>query len=307
MKYERLGKTDLNVSRITYGCWELGGGPWELTSDQTNIRALQVAFDNGMTSFDTAEGYGDGHSEEIVGKALATRRRECVIATKVSPKHLRAADVRASLEASLRRLATDTVDLYYIHWPNVEIPIEETMSELNKAREQGLIRAIGVSNFSLEQLKRATELGRIDAFQPEYSLLQRDIERGLLDYCRASSISVLSYSSVAKGILAGAFHLGGTALKKEDFRAKRRLFLEGQFEKEAELIQVIKEIAESKGATLSQIAIAWLLHQRGLTSAIAGTQNEKHLLENIGAADVALSAREIERLTSTSTKVLKTL
>jgi myo-inositol catabolism protein IolS len=307
MNYEPLGKTGLKVSRVTFGCWELGGPPWEFTGDEGNVRALRTAVDNGVTSFDTAEGYGDGHSEEIVGKALAARRGECVIATKVSPKHLHAKDVRASIQASLGRLATDYVDLYYIHWPNEEIPIEETMSELNRIKNEGLIRAIGVSNFSLDQLKRASELGRIDAIQPEYSLLQRDIEQGILPFCREHSISVLSYSSVAKGVLTGVFHLGAASLSPQDFRAKRRLFLEGQFAKEAPLIHLMKEMADAKGATVSEIAIGWLLHQPGLTSAIVGTQNEKHLVENVRAADVELSPDEVRRLASVSAEVLKSL
>jgi myo-inositol catabolism protein IolS len=305
--YETLGRTRLKVSRITFGCWELGGGPWEFTSDETNIKALRVALDKGITSFDTAEGYGDGHSEEIVGRALAGRRQECFVATKVAPKHLRAPDVRAALQASLRRLATDHVDLYYIHWPNVEIPIEETMGELNKLKAEGLIRSIGASNFSLEQLQKASSLGRIDAIQPEYSLLQRDIEGGILQFCRDNAISVLSYSSIAKGILTGAFHLGGVRLKPDDFRAKRRLFLEGQFEKEAPLLHMMKEIADAKGVTVTQVAIGWILCQRGMTSAIVGTQSEKHLLENIGAVDVALSQDELQRLAAASNAVLGSL
>jgi myo-inositol catabolism protein IolS len=305
--YETLGKTGLRVSRITFGCWELGGGPWEFTSDDTNIKALRMALDKGITSFDTAEGYGDGHSEEIVGRALAGRRQECFIATKVAPKHLRAPDVRAALQASLRRLATDHVDLYYIHWPNVEIPIEETMGELNKLKAEGLISSIGASNFSLEQLQKASSLGRIDAIQPEYSLLQRDIEGGILQFCRDNAISVLSYSSIAKGILTGAFHLGGARLKPDDFRAKRRLFLEGQFEKEAPLLHLMKEIADAKRVTVTQVAIGWILHQRGMTSAIVGTQSEKHLLENIGAVDIAFSEGDLERLAAASSKVIGSL
>lgn len=307
MKYEKLGKTDFKVSAITFGCWELGGGPWEFTSDETNVRALQLAFENGITTFDTAEGYGDGHSEEIVGKALAGRRKDCIIATKVSPKHLRASDVRASIEASLKRLKTDYVDIYYIHWPNVEIPLEETMPELNKLKEEGLIRAIGVSNFSPGQLKEALELGRVDVIQPEYSLLQRNIENELLPFCIENSISVMSYSSIAKGILTGAFHLGNAKLKPDDFRSTRRLFLPEHLEKEAELIHAMKEIADAKEVTLSHIAISWLLHQKGLTSAIVGTQSEKHLMENIQAVDVTLSAQELEVLNAVSTKVLNSL
>lgn len=306
MKYRKLGNTDINVSNITFGCWELGGQQWEFTSDETNIKVLQYAFESGITSFDTAEGYGDGHSEEITGKALKGKRQQCFIATKVSPKNLRPKDARAALEASLKRLGTDYADLYYMHRPNDEVPIEETMSEFNKFKKEGLIRAIGVSNFSLEQLKKAVEFGRIDAIQPEYSLLQRDIENdGMLQFCVENSISIMSYSSIAKGILTGMFHLGGVKLADNDFRRTRRMFLPEHLEKETELINLMKEIADNKGCKLSQIAISWLLCQKGLTSAIVGTQSEKHLMENIVAVDLELSGKELNQLTAVSTKVLE--
>jgi len=307
MQYERLGKQDFNVSRITFGCMELGGGPWEVAGDEDNIRILRLAFENGITTFDTAESYGGGHSEEIVGKALEGKRKDCIIATKVSPNHLLPKDIRTSIEASLKRLNTDYVDIYYIHWPNDEIPIGETMSEFNKLKNEGIIRSIGVSNFSLEQLKKALEYGRIDAIQPEYNLLQRDIEKGLLQFCYESSISVLSYNSIAKGILTGAFHLGGAKIREDDFRRMRRLFLPEHMEKETELILLMKEIAESKGATISQIAISWLLHQKGFTSAIVGTQNEKHFVENVRSTDIELSDHELERLDEISTEVINSL
>lgn len=307
MKYEKLGKTDLQVSRIVFGCWELGGEPWEFTSDESNFKTLHFAYENGITTFDTAEGYGNGHSEEVVGKALVGIRKNCIIATKVSPKNLRALDVRKSIESSLKNLNTDYVDIYYIHWPNEEIPIEETMEEFNKLKREGLIRAIGVSNFSLQQLKKAMELGQIDVIQLEYSLLQRDIEKGTLQYCCENSISVLSYSSIAKGILTGIFHLGKAKFKEDDFRLARRLFKKEHLEKESELINLIKEIADTKGTNLSQIAISWLLHQKGLTSTIVGTQSEKHLFENIHSTDIDLSSDELDRLEKISTKVLDSL
>ena len=156
-------------------------------------------------------------------------------------------------------------------------------------------------------MKEAAAIGRVDALQPEYSLLQRDIEQGLLQYCHDNSISVMSYSSVAKGVLTGAFHFGKDKIDQSDFRATRRLFLEGQLETEAALLHLMKEIADGKGVTVSQIAISWLLHQQGLTSAIVGTQNEKHLLDNIRAADVTLSGDELDRLSKTSTRVLNRL
>jgi myo-inositol catabolism protein IolS len=307
MLYRSLGKTDIRLSAMTFGCWELGGGPWEFTSDQNNIRLLQKAYELGITSFDTAEGYGDGHSEEIVGAALKDVREKCVIASKVSRKNLLPKDVRASAETSLRRLQTDYMDLYYIHWPSYEVPVGETLSEFQKLKEEGKIRAIAVSNFSLDQLKEASQYAQIDALQPEYSLLHRSIEQDIIPYCIENGISILSYSSIAKGILTGAFHQQGKLIKEDDFRATRRLFLPEHLAAEAELVAHMKELAETKGASVSQIAIAWLLHKPGLTSAIIGTQSESHLVDNVNAAKVELTTEEISRLDQLSDQALSVI
>lgn len=307
MKYVKLGKTDFDVSAITFGCMELGGGPWEVNSDEDNIRVLQKAFEYGITTFDTAEMYGNGHSEEVLGKALEGKRKECIFATKVNKEHLWPADIRTSVEASLKRLRTDYLDVYYVHWPSYEIPIEETMSEFNKLKKEGLIRAIGVSNFSLKQLQKAMEYARIDLIQPEYNLLQRDIENGIMQYCQENSISICSYNSIAKGILTGKFHLGGAVITDDDFRRKKRLFLPEHLEKEMDIILLLKEIADAKGCSLSQVAISWLFYQKGFTSAIVGTQNEKHLEDNVRAVEIELAENEIERLDKVSLRIINGL
>ncbi|HEY5584342.1 MAG TPA: aldo/keto reductase [Ruminiclostridium sp.] len=307
MKYTNLGKAGFKVSKITFGCMELGGGPWEVNNDEDNIRVLQTAFEKGITTFDTAEMYGKGHSEEVLGKALEGKRKECIFASKVNKEHLWPKDIRYAVEASLKRLKTDYLDIYYVHWPNYEIPIDETMAEFNKLKDEGIIRAIGVSNFSLEQLKKAMECARIDLIQPEYNLLQRDIEDGIMEYCYDNFISICSYNSIAKGILTGAFHLGGAIIRDDDFRRKKRLFLPEHLEKEMDIILLLKEIADSKGVTISQIAISWLFYQKGFTSAIVGTQNEKHFVENIKAVDIELSENELERLDHVSLKVINSL
>lgn len=313
MKYAKLGATDMEVSRVTFGAMELGGGNafgsgidrWDVKPDEDNIKLLRKAFENGVTTFDTAEVYGSGHSEQVVGKALRDIRKECVIATKISAHHLRPADIRTALNQSLFRLNTDYIDIYYIHSPSKDIPIGDTMAELNKLKESGIIRAIGVSNFSLEQLKEALEYGRIDAVQPEYNLLQRAIEKDLLPFCREKAISVMSYNSIAKGILTGAFHLYGQ--KVNDFRKNRPLFQPEKMAKITPLIEALKEMADMKNSSLSQIAISWLFNQQGLTSAIIGTQNEKHFLDNVKAAELLLSGTEIARLDTISQKVLADL
>lgn len=304
MKYKKLGKTETEISTITFGCWELGGGPWEFTSDETNIRAIHHALDLGINVFDTAEGYGQGHSEEIVGIALEGKRQDVIISTKVSPNHLAPADLRKSVENSLRRLKTDYIDIYYVHWPNNEIPLQDTLNEFNKLKEEKLIRAIGLSNFSIQQLQEGVQYAQIDVIQPEYSLLHREIEKEIIPFCSDNSIGVMSYSSIAKGILTGAFHLYGKTLKEDDFRKTRRLFLPEHIEAETELLQVMKEMADERKLAVSQIAITWLLHQESVTSAIIGTQSEKHMIENAKSTDVVLSEQEIQRLNQVSSRVL---
>ncbi len=304
MKYEKLGTTDMKISAITFGCWELGGGQWEKQSDETNFQAIEKAFELGIQTFDTAMGYGNGHSETIVGEALAGKRKECIISTKVSPSHLKAADVRASAENSLQRLQTDYIDIYYIHWPNKDIPLAETLAEFNKLKEEKLIRAIGLSNFSIDQLKEAAQLAKIDVIQPEYSLLHRSIEDEIIPYCVENQIGIMTYSSIAKGILTGAYHYGRAVIKETDFRKERRLFLPEHLEAESELVDLVKEIAEQRSVTMSEAAIGWLLQKTGVTSAIVGTQNLKHLEENIRAVDLRLTPQEMNRLEQVSAQVL---
>ena len=304
MKYCTLGKTDISISRVTHGCMELGGGRWKTLDKESNSALLKTALENGITTFDTAEGYGAGASELIVGEALKDRRKDCVIATKVLPDNLRAADVRKAAEGSLKRLQTDYIDLLYVHWPNAGIPITETLGEFIKLKEEGKIRAIGVSNFSLEQLKEAMEITHIDALQPEYNLLQRKIEDGLLSYCADNQISVLSYNSIAKGILSGVFHFNGVKLDAEDFRNEKPLFFPENLETEKPLMNSLKAVAQVHNGTISQIAAAWVLAQRGMSSAIIGTQNPRHFVENIHSVDIELTQEEIDVLNKTSSEVI---
>ena len=304
MKYCKLGKTDISISRVTHGCMELGGGRWKTLDKESNSALLKTALENGITTFDTAEGYGAGASELIVGEALKDRRKDCVIATKVLPDNLRAADVRKAAEGSLKRLQTDYIDLLYVHWPNAGIPISETLGEFIKLKEEGKIRAIGVSNLIQEQMNETNEKNHIDALQPEYNLLQRKIEDGLLSYCADNQISVLSYNSIAKGILSGVFHFNGVKLDAEDFRNEKPLFFPENLETEKPLMNSLKAVAQVHNGTISQIAAAWVLAQRGMSSAIIGTQNPRHFVENIHSVDIELTQEEIDVLNKTSSEVI---
>ncbi|MCY0878939.1 MAG: aldo/keto reductase [Firmicutes bacterium] len=298
----------LKVSRITLGCWEMGGGPWEKLSDENNIRVIRDALAQGITSFDTAEGYGQGHSESVLGEALTGQRAQCVVATKVSKAHLRADDLRRSLEQSLKRLRTDFVDIYYVHWPNEEIPFEETFSALSRAHQEGLVRAIGVSNFSVRQLEEARRYAPVSVIQLEYSLLCRAIEEDMIPYCLAHGIGLMTYSSLAKGILSGRFHPeGGIPVVPTDFRRERRLFSPAHLEAERPLIDVLRKIAGRRGVQPAMVALRWLLDQPGVTSAIVGSQNMDHVQENIAALDLTLTQEERDELDKASRQALSAI
>lgn len=308
MKYTTLGKSGIKISKITHGCMELGGGRWRVEEESVNIRLLRTAYDNGVTTFDTAEMYGSGASETIVGEALEGIRQNCVIATKVIKEHLRPEDIEKAVTASLKRLRTDYVDLLYVHWPNDEIPIQDTMGKFKELKERGVVRAIGVSNFSLNQLKEAMAVTDIDALQPEFNLLTRDVQfDGIMDYCAENEISVLSYNSISKGILTGAFHFYGSKLDREDFRNAKPLFRPENLAREMPLLEKLREISDRTGHSLSQLAIAWVLAQRGMSSTIVGTQNEKHFLDNLAGASISLVPWELAELDRISREVISTL
>ncbi|MGI5883571.1 MAG: aldo/keto reductase [Candidatus Spyradocola sp.] len=305
MQDTKLGSTNIRLSRIVHGCMELGGGAWEVRPDGENISLLKTALEHGVTAFDTAESYGGGHSEEVVGAALAPVRDKVVLCTKVSKEHLHKADVIAACEGSLRRLKTDYIDLYYVHWPNPDIDIGETMEAFSLLKEQGKIRAIGVSNFSVAQMQAAERYAKLDALQPEYNLLCRGIEADVLPYCEENHISVLTYNSIAKGILSGVFHLGGA--KVTDFRTAKPLFQEKALADELPLIELLRDIAQTHSVSLAQVAIAASLARPGVSATIVGTQNPAHFLDNIQAADLELLPDELQAIDETSARVLRTI
>lgn len=305
MKYTLLGKSGIEVSRITHGCMELGGGPWDVREDKENIALLNTALEHGITTFDTAESYGKGHSEEVVGQALHAVRDKVVLCTKVSKEHLHKNDVIAACEGSLRRLNTEYIDLYYIHWPNAEIDIGETMEAFLTLKEQGKIRAIGVSNFSVQQMQDAMRYAPLDALQPEYNLLTRGIEMDVLPFCAQNSISVMTYNSIAKGILSGAFHFYGAQVT--DFRTAKPLFQPEALALELPLLNLLRDIAQAHSVTIAQVAIAASLSRKGVTSAIVGTQNPHHFLDNLAAADLVLQDDELSAIWETSDRVLRDL
>lgn len=292
-----LGTTDIAISPIILGTWQAGKKGWVNIEDQAIIHAMQAALEAGMTTFDTAEIYGDGYSEELVGKALADRRDRVVLATKVFPHHLRFNQVIEACEQSLRRLQTEVIDLYQIHWPagtfgSDIVPIGETMAALNQLKDEGKIRAIGVSNFSRAQLEEAAQHGRIDSLQPPYSLFWRGVETDQLPYCIEHNLTVMAYSSLAQGLLTGKF---GAAhqFPDADIRSKNKLFRPPLYDIALAALAELHPIAHRHHTTIGNLALAWLIAQPQ-TTAIVGVRNALQAQENAKAATIQLSAQDLQ-------------
>ena len=299
METRSLGKSDIQITPIVMGTWQAGKRMWVGIEDEESIKAIRHAYEVGITTVDTAEVYGEGHSEQIVAKALGDVRDKVVYASKVFANHLQYDQVIEACDRSLKNLNTDYIDLYQIHWPsgsfNSEIvPIEETMKALNKLKQEGKIRAIGVSNFSRVQLEEAASYGRIDSLQPPYSLFWRQVENDAAPYCIENNISILAYSSLAQGLLTGKFGLDHQ-FAQGDHRAKNRLFQGENYQHAQNALEQLRPIAKSHNCTLAQLSLAWLIAQPQ-TSAIAGVRNAKQVEDNAKAASVNLSSDELKEI-----------
>jgi len=299
MELRPLGKSELRITPIIMGTWQAGKIMWAGIEDAESVRAIRAAFDAGITTFDTAEAYGEGHSEQIIAKALFEVRKKVVYATKVSPNHLTYNQVTEACHRSLKNLNTDYIDLYQIHWPagswgSKSVPIEETLSAMNDLKQAGKIRAVGVSNFSRLQLEQAVRYGEIDSLQPPYSLFWRHAERDAIPYCIEHGISILAYSSLAQGILTGRFR-PNHQFEKGDHRSRNRLFHPETARRVERALRALEPIAQRCRVTLCQLALAWVIAQPG-TSAIAGARNTTQVLENAKAAQISLSKEDIREL-----------
>ena len=299
MEKRLLGNSDVQITPILMGTWQAGKRGWAGIEDEQTIKAIRAAFDAGIVTIDTAEIYGEGHSEKIVAKALSDVRDQVVYASKVFANHLQYDQVIEACDRSLKNLNTDYIDLYQIHWPsgafNTEIvPIEETIAALNQLKEQGKIRAIGVSNFSRTQLEEAAQYGRIDSLQPPYSLFWRQVETDAMPYCIENNISILAYSSLAQGLLTGKFgHEHQFAAG--DHRSKNKLFQGENYQRAQEALNQLRPIAARHQCTLAQLSLAWLIAQPQ-TNAIAGARNADQASANAKAVEVHLSAEELEEI-----------
>jgi aryl-alcohol dehydrogenase-like predicted oxidoreductase len=299
METRQLGTSEVRITPILMGTWQAGKAMWVGIEDAETIKAIREGFEAGIATVDTAEVYGNGHSEQIVAQALSEVRDKATYASKVFANHLKYDQVIEACEGSLKNLKTDYIDLYQIHWPsgsfNSEVvPIEETMSALNQLKEQGKIRAIGVSNFSRAQIEEASQYGRIDSLQPAYSLFWRQVEKDTMPYCVENNISILAYSSLAQGLLTGKFERGHK-FEEGDNRAKNKLFQGENYEQAQQALDKLRPIAERHQCTLAQLSLAWLIAQPQ-TNAIAGARNTEQAVANAKAADVKLSGDELKEI-----------
>ncbi len=306
MRTARLGRQGPELSVIGFGAWEAGGGSeWGTApSEDQVLAAIRAVFDCGIDWIDTAEVYGRGRSEELVGRAVAGRREEIFIASKIAPapsgSGFRAERVRPACEGSLRRLGTDRLDLYQLHWPDeTGVPVEETWGAMAALVDEGLVRFIGVSNFDRGLIERCEPIRHVDSLQQEFSMLWRR-DRDLVSWCGEAGTGVLSYAPLAYGLLTGAI-TSETRFDEGDFRGDEQedaasLFTRGKREKHLAVVDALRPIAERLGITLAQLALAWNVHQRGVTSAIAGSRNREHVRSNARAGDVELDEPTLSEL-----------
>jgi aryl-alcohol dehydrogenase-like predicted oxidoreductase len=312
----RLGQSDLEITTIGFGAWAIGGGDWEFgwgsQDDTASIEAIHRALDLGINWVDTAAVYGLGHSEEVVAKALKGRSERPYVFTKCAmvwnangkvTKSFAPDSIRREIEASLRRLQVETIDLYQIHWPPPEhkdiAQIDGAVRVIADAQAAGKIRHIGVSNFDVEQMKRAQAVAPITSLQPPYSLLNRGIEKEILPYCQQQHIGVIVYSPMVSGLLTGAMTKERVAaLPKDDWRRNSRNFQEPRLSKNLALVEVLRTVGARHGRSPGEVAIAWTLHNPAVTAAIVGARSGAQVDGIIGGGTLQLTdaeIREIER------------
>lgn len=313
MKYRRLGKTDIEVSTVCLGCWALiGGFNWGAQDEKDSIAAIEASLDNGINFLDTAPGYGDGASEELLGRILKGRRDRLVVATKVSRENLGRDKLKESCETSLRRLQTDYVDLLQVHWPNHDVPMGETLKAMQDLVKEGKVREIGVSNFGLHDMTEVVRLATVQSNQLAYSLLWRAVEYEIRDLCARENVGILCYSPLAQGLLTGKFK---SADEVPDDRRRTRLFSsERPFARHGEpgceagvfsALEDIKAICEEIGRPMGNVALAWLLAQPAVTSVVTGARSAGQARQNLAAADLELSAECVRKLSTCTDEIRK--
>lgn len=302
MNFSRLNKTNIMISEIGFGTNAVGGHNLYANVDEGKGREMiQEALRVGVKFFDTADAYGFGRSEEIVGEALKEKRSDVVIATKGAIERLedgttrinnQPSYLRSAVENSLKRLNTDYIDLYYIHFPDVNVKLYEAVGELSRLKEEGKIRAIGISNVNLQQLKEANLYGEVNAVQCAYNMLDRSVEEEILPYCKENDISFIPYGPLAFGILGGKYTKDFTP-SEGDWRQSVPLFAPKQYGENIAKVEKLKQIAYRKEMSVPNLALSWLLAQNGVNTIIPGGKRPEQIRENVKASEVRLSEADL--------------
>ncbi len=310
MHKKRLGNSDLELTPIGVGAWAMGGGDWAFSwgaqDDQESIGAIRHALDKGINWIDTAAVYGLGHSEEVVAKALDGVSNRPYVFTKCEriwnenreiQKSLKRDSIKREVEASLRRLKVDVIDLYQIHWPEPDEDVEEGWSTMAELKSEGKVRWIGVSNFNVQQLERAQKIAPITSLQPPYSAISPEIEESILPFCEQNNIGVIVYSPMKSGLLTGAMTKERVAaMPEDDFRKRALNFQEPHLSRNLQLAEKMKEIGARHGRSAGEVAIAWTLRHPAVTAAIVGMRSPQQVDGVAGAMEFRLSEAEIAEI-----------
>jgi myo-inositol catabolism protein IolS len=312
MEFRQFGRTGLKVSAVGFGCWEIGGTYGRIEESQFQ-RAVAQAIDSGINCFDTAEAYGMGVSEEALARALGGRRNNAVIATKFGVGYEEMPNRRdssrervlASIDKSLQRLRTDHVDVYLVHWPDPNTPLEETMRALDDVVRQGKARFIGVSNFRLAQIEECARFRRIDVVQYAWNMFDRRMQAEIFPYCAAQQIAVMAYGSLAYGMLSGTFH-AGMSFDENDWRSQggnlgslnlfRTLFGPEHFPRNLAAVEELKRLAAKYGKSLPQFALRWTLSNPVVGTALVGFRSSAEVTESLGALGWEISKDDMTEI-----------
>jgi len=307
MERRTLGSAGPEISSVGFGAWEAGGDMWGPNeSDDAVIEAIRASLDAGMTWIDTAEVYGDGRSEQLVGRAVAGRRDQVLLFTKVAPRPagtgFRPQEVKRAIRGSLERLGTDHVDLYQLHWPDLSVPVEDTWGAMAEAQDEGLARHLGVSNFDRPLVQRCLGIRHVASVQNEFSLFHQEDRRRLLPWLDERGVGYLAYGPLAFGLLAGAIK-EDTTFHPRDWRSGTmgmssygRLFSQRKLRGNLEKVERLRIVADRLGTALAPLAIRWVAEQRGVTAAIAGSRNSDHVRSNARAGDLHLDEKTLQEI-----------
>lgn len=312
MTTRQLGTDGPHLTELGFGAWAIGG-PWEYgwgkVDDNDSIAAIHRALDLGINWIDTAAVYGLGHSEEVVAKAVKGRRRQVIIATKCSQvwdeqgrvrTHLAPESMRRELEASLRRLQTEYIDVYQIHWPDPGTPVEDSWNEMVRFKKEGKVRFIGVSNFGVDLLERCEKIAHVQSLQPIYNMLERGIEPEIIPYCRTHGIGIIAYSPMQSGLLTGSFDIN--RLPPDDWRITHsEKFREPKFSRGLRLVEQLRPMATKYGKSVGQLAVNWVLRNDAVTSAIVGARTAAQVEENTGAVGWEITTADLKVISGIQT------